>query len=78
MPKHRLSVVNIHINPEQRDRLELISILAGKPAGEMLVEAAQFLLDDDAGCCQHCRPGESQKFLRDEELEARFTRMLRL
>lgn len=70
--------MDININAEQRDRHELISILAGKPTAEMLVEAAQFLLDGDAGCCQHCRPGESQKFLRDEELEARFTRMLRL
>lgn len=50
---------------------------AGKPIGEMLIEAAQFLLDSDAGCCRHCRSAEPQKFLRDEELEARFAQILR-
>lgn len=77
-PEHRLDLVKVELNYDQRARLELISIQAGKPAGQMLVEAAQFLLDNDAGCCQHCRPAESQMFLGDEELEARFMRLLRL
>jgi hypothetical protein len=77
-PEHRLDLVKVELNYDQRARLELISIQAGKPTGQMLVEAAQFLLDNDAGCCQHCRPAESQMFLGDEELEARFMRLLRL
>ncbi|HEX9202052.1 MAG TPA: hypothetical protein VF865_21020 [Acidobacteriaceae bacterium] len=70
--------MNVDLDFEQRAWLELISILNGKPTGELLVQAAQFLLDHDAGCCQHCRrPAESQKFLASEELEDRFARLLR-
>ena len=68
--------MNVELNFEQRARLELISIRAGKPTGQMLIEAAHFLLDSDAGYCRRCRPAEPQKFLRDEELEARFARIL--
>ena len=68
--------MNIELNPEQRSRLELLSMYVGISTSQMLVDAAHLLLDYDAGRCRHCRPAEPQKFLRDEELEARFARIL--
>jgi hypothetical protein len=43
----------------------------------MLVEAAQYLLDRDAGCLSQPHPMQTQQFLSEEALEARFTRILR-
>jgi len=68
--------VNVELNYEQSARIELLSLYAGKPAGEMLVEAAMLLLDSDAGCCEHCRPAGPQNFLDEEQLEARFAQLL--
>jgi hypothetical protein len=68
--------VDIRLNYEQRARLELLSIHAGKPIAQMLTEAAQLLLDADAEDGQP-PPGEPQKFLSEEELDARFAQLLR-
>ena len=42
----------------------------------MLLEAAMLLLDRDAGCCERCRQADTQSFLGEEELEARFAQLL--
>ena len=68
--------MNVELNYEQSARIELLSLYAGKPAGEMLVEAAMLLLDRDAGCCERCRQAATQSFLGEEELEARFAQLL--
>ena len=68
--------MHIHLNFEQRARIELLSLVAGKPSSQLLLEAAMHLLDRDAGCCEHCRPASPQNFLNDEELEARFAQLL--
>ncbi len=68
--------MNIELNYEQRARIELLSLYAGKTTGEMLLEAAMLLLDRDAGCCERCRQADTQNFLGEEELEARFAQLL--
>ena len=69
--------VNVELNYEQTSRLELIALNAGKPKAQMLLEAAQYLLDRDTGHVGSTRPGEPQRFLSDSELETRFARLLR-
>jgi hypothetical protein len=64
--------MNVELNKEQSERLELIAIHAGKSVAQMLVEAAQLLLDRDAG-----QSARSQKFLPEDEMEARLADLLR-
>jgi hypothetical protein len=64
--------MNVELNKEQTARLELIAIHAGKPVSEMLAEAAQLLLDRDAE-----QPARSQRFLPEDEMEARLADLLR-
>lgn len=68
--------MNVELNYEQSARIELLSLYAGKPSGEMLLDAAMLLLDRDAGCCERCRQAGTQSFLGEEELEARFAQLL--
>jgi hypothetical protein len=68
--------VNVELDYEQSARIELLSLYAGKPSSQLLVEAAILLLDRDAGHCEHCRPAAPQEFLGEEELEARFAQLL--
>ena len=69
--------MHIALNFEQRARIELLALVAGKPSSQLLLEAAMHLLDQDAGCCEHCRPASPQNFLDDEAVEARFAQLLR-
>jgi hypothetical protein len=68
--------MEINLSFEQRSRLELIAMHAGKPSAQMLVEAAEFLMSHDPECFQP-PPPQTQRFLPEAELEARFTRILR-
>jgi hypothetical protein len=68
--------VNVELNYEQRARIELLSLVAGKPPSQLLLEAAMSLLDRDAGCCENCRAANPQNFLGEEALEARLAQML--
>jgi hypothetical protein len=68
--------VNIELNYEQSARIELLSLVAGKPSSQLLLDAAMLLLDRDAGCCERCRQAGTQNFLGEEELEARFAQLL--
>ena len=69
--------MNLELNFEQSARLELIAMHAGKSTSQILVEAAQYLLDSDAGCRSLPHPVQTQRFLSEEALEARFARILR-
>ena len=69
--------MNVELSYEQSARIELLALVAGKPASEMLLEAAISLLDRDAGCCERCRPATPQEFLDEEQVEARFAQLLR-
>ena len=68
--------MNVELNYEQSARIELLSLYAGKPSSQLLLEAAMLLLDRDAGCCERCRQAATQNFLGEEELEARFAQLL--
>ena len=68
--------MNIELNYEQSARIELLSLYAGKPSSQLLLDAAMLLLDRDAGCCERCRQADTQNFLGEEELEARFAQLL--
>ena len=66
--------MDIELTSEQRSRLELIAMHAGKAPAQILIEAALFLLERDAA-----RPegnAKPQKFLSEDELNARFSRIL--
>jgi hypothetical protein len=69
--------VDIQLTYDQRARLELLSIQAGMSTAQMLTEAAQKLLDEDAGLGWAARAGETQKFLSEGELEVRLAGLLR-
>ena len=69
--------MNVELNFEQSARLELIAMHAGKSTSQMLVDAAQHLLDSDAGCLSQSSSMHTQQFLSEEALEARFARILR-
>jgi hypothetical protein len=66
----------LDLNHEQREHLELISIHTGKPRNQILIDAAQFLLNCDADYYPPSRPTPTQQFLPEQELEARFHRIL--
>ncbi|HEY4379518.1 MAG TPA: hypothetical protein VGN01_04175 [Acidobacteriaceae bacterium] len=69
--------MNVNLTKEQRDRVELISIYTGKSPTQVLVDAAQFLFNCDANYFPPFRPAPTQRFLPEDELEARFSRLLR-
>ncbi len=68
--------MNVELDYEQSARIELLSLVAGKTPGEMLLDAATLLLDRDAGCCERCRPADSQTYFDDEQVQARFAQLL--
>jgi len=72
----KVGFVHVELNFEQSARIELLALVAGKSSSVLLVEAAMHLMDQDAGCCAHCRPASPQNFLDDEALEARFAQLL--
>jgi hypothetical protein len=69
--------MDVELSNEQRDRVELISIHRGRPSAQVLVEAAEFLLNCEADYFPPWRPAPTQQFLPEEELEARLARILR-
>ena len=68
--------MEVDLNYEQRSRVELIAIHSGKSAAQVLIDAAQFLLNCEIDYYP-VPPARSQQFLPEEELEARFARLLR-
>lgn len=69
--------MDIELNYEQRARLELIAMHTGKPAAQVLVDAAQFLFNCEIDYYPPARATPSQQFMPEEELEARLARLLR-
>lgn len=68
--------MNIDLDYEQRARLELISIHAGKTPGEVLMDAAQSLFDHEFGCTSPTPAPVTQQFISEAALESRFSRLL--
>jgi hypothetical protein len=69
--------MELDLNFEQRARVELIAIHCGKPPAQILVDAAQFLLNCDANYYPPSPRPRSQQFLSEDALELRFSRLLR-
>ena len=72
--------MQVDLDHEQRDRLELIAIYSGKTTAQMLVDAAQFLLNRDSEYPDRHPvpyPASTQRFLSDAELQVRFSKILR-
>ena len=69
--------MDVDLTYEQRARVELISIHRGKSPSQILVDAAQFLLNCDADYFPPWRPAPTQQFLPEDELEARLASLLR-
>jgi hypothetical protein len=76
--------VDLELSFEQRSRLELIALHAGRPSAELLIEAAQYLFACEAGSGNADSPSsnvaaraKAQTFLTERQLEARFARILR-
>ena len=68
--------MNVDLNYDQSAQLELISMHTGKSCAQVLVDAAQFLLNCDADYYPPSRPAPTQTFLADAELEIRFAQIL--
>ena len=69
--------MDIELTHDQRARVELISIHRGKTPAQILVDAAEFLLNCDANYFPPWRPAPTQQFLPEDELEARISLLLR-
>ena len=69
--------MDIQLTSEQRSRLELIAMHAGKQPAQILLEAALFLLEQDPAHSASEDTADSQKFLSEAEMDARLSRILR-
>jgi hypothetical protein len=73
--------VDLNLTSDERAQLELIALHAAKTPAQALLEAAKFLLEHDTDSWEWMRRNQRgpshQTFLRDDELDARFARMLR-
>ncbi len=70
--------MNVDLTPEQRAQLELIALYAGKSPGEVLLEAAEHLIDRASGVVPLPQEfGGAPPILSREQLEQRFAQMLR-
>ena len=73
--------MDIQLNSDQRTQLELIAIHAGKTPGQMLTEAALFLLKHDVDSWEWMERNAAlrsgQAFLGAEEMDARLAQLLR-
>ena len=69
--------MELQLNFDQRARLELIAMYAGTSPEQLLLEAAQTVLDRDASDAPCPSPASTQRFLSETELDARFERLLR-
>jgi hypothetical protein len=69
--------VNVDLDFEQLAELELISLHAGKSPAQLLMEAAQLVLNRDAHLSDLFHPSEPQRFLQDDDMELRLAQLLR-
>ncbi len=68
--------MNVNLDFEQLAELELISMHAGKSPAQLLMEAAQLVLNRDAELSERSHPAEPQRFLPEEQMELRLARLL--
>jgi hypothetical protein len=69
--------MDLHLNFDQRARLELIAMHAGTSTEQLLLEAAELVLDRDASDAPAPAAAYTQRFLSEVELDGRFHRLLR-
>lgn len=69
--------MDVDLTSDQRDRVELIAIHTGRSAAQVLTDTAEFLLNCEVDYYPSSGAVFSQQFLPDEQLEARFERLLR-
>jgi len=69
--------MQVQLSYDQRARLELLAIHAGRSKEQLLLEAAQHLLDRDSLDSPAQFHVGRQTFLSEIALEARFARLLR-
>jgi len=72
--------MRLNLSANQRSQIELLSMHSGKPAAQLLTEAARFLCDNDMAFLDSVErgfaPSGCQQFLPAEELDRRFERIL--
>ena len=69
--------MNVDLDFDQLAELELISLHAGKPPAQLLMEAAQLVLNRDAHLSDLFQPREPQRVLPEEDMELRLAQLLR-
>jgi hypothetical protein len=69
--------MEVELTPEQRAQVELIALYAGKSPAEVLLEAAEQLIDRAAGVTPTPQEFGAPPILSREQLEQRFAQMLR-
>ena len=69
--------MDLPLTPDQRAQIELIALYAGKTPSQVLVEAAESLIDRHAGASPMPQEHEPPTPLTREQLEQRFAQMLR-
>jgi hypothetical protein len=73
--------MDINLDSKQRTQLELIALHAGKTPGEVLTEAALFLLKHDVDAWEWMERNaalhSSEPFLGGDEMDARLAELLR-
>jgi hypothetical protein len=69
--------MELELTPEQRAQVELIALYSGKSAAEVLLEAAEQLIDRATGVTPTPQEFGAQPILSREQLEQRFAQMLR-
>jgi predicted transcriptional regulator len=73
--------MEVHFTPEQEARLTQIAASSGTAAEELVKDAALRLLEDDAHFRAAVQEGIAQadrgEFIEEEEMNARFEKMLR-
>lgn len=69
--------MDLRLNFDQRARLELLAIHAGISTEQLLLDAAELVLDRDASDGPQSAASFTQRFLSEVELDGRFRRLLR-
>jgi hypothetical protein len=76
--RHRyVEHMDVRFNFDQRARLELLAMHAGTSTEQLLLDAAQLVLDRDASDAPAPAAAYTQRFLSELELDHRFHRLLR-
>jgi hypothetical protein len=73
----RVEGVDVELDFDQLAELELISLHAGKPPAQLLMEAALLVLTRDAHLCDLYHSSDTPLLLHDDEIALRLTRLLR-